>query len=300
MDFIAPPDVLRTVQVLEAATGQALNCDERRLYAAISVFRHLFGDAWINSRLNKPKGPGALFHRPIEREQDGYKLADRLVSLAEHILNLQEVEGFQFVVEELRTDSLEAGLGKLFAASIIQQRNLPLEFVVPSGRLGEDYDAQSIIGATPVPIEMKAKVESTVPSADTVADSLERARDQLPKNAPALVFLRVPGNWSETEEGQTAIMEGLSKEFRRSGSIAVVAVHWETWRGTPTFADGAIRGTRKLVAPNPNAHVKLEGLLTALLRDPGSEVPWLSLEELLCSDLPWPADLPTRPESGAH
>jgi hypothetical protein len=286
--FISPAELSAAVGAIEGHEGKALDCEGARLAGAIYALRTFFGAEWLDLRIANPRGEDRDFMRPPgDGAFEGYKAGDRIIALAEYLLNLQEVEGFQCCLDETRTGRLDSSFAKLAAAAMLQRRNIPFRFVVPSGKLGEDYDAEAIIGAAVVPIEMKAKVEGGSPTAAGIRSSLKKARRQLPKDAPNLVFLQVPEGWTHTGDGRAAIVQAIIKEFHDSRTLGLVVVHWERWfhpADAPTMAE---RGNRSLVAGSGRARTELAALQTALLRDPGPEVLWLNLQDLLCQQRPF-------------
>lgn len=94
-----------------------------------------------------------------------------------------------------------------------------------------------------------------------------------------------PEAWGHTEEGRDAIVDGVTKEFRDSGTINTVVVHWEIWSPVPGPPYGAVRrGERLLVIGSGRARVELDALDTALMHVVDEEdIQWLSLHALLCS-----------------
>jgi hypothetical protein len=278
---ISPGLVVSHVRNMEAAEGRTYSRDERAVAAAIGILGLFFRPDWIQSRILPRRG---FIHPPVTGPHDEFKMQDRIIALAEHLANLQEIDGFSWGLDEIRTDSIETGLGKLIAAGMLRRRNIPFHFVVPSGRIGHDYDAEAIIGATTVAIEMKAKVEGNDPSPEAIAYRLRVARKQLPKQTPNLVFLRVPGAWGESETGQSAIAQGVEREFKSSRTISLVVTHWERWYPSPTIDEpnGAERRDRLMVSVRRGAHVDLTALQEALMGGvPDAEMfPWLSLQDL--------------------
>jgi hypothetical protein len=184
--FISPEDVVSAVRRGEVAAGP-LSCERRLALAAIAVLGELFGSDWIDAHIlhsKEGRKGGTFIHPPVVRPFDTFKMGDRIVALAEHLMNLQEIEGYESCLTEIRGGAIESGFAKLVAAALLRRRNIPFRFVVPSGQLGHDYDAEAIIGATVVPIEMKAKVEGKAPSSTSIGQSLKRARRPLSKNSP--------------------------------------------------------------------------------------------------------------------
>jgi hypothetical protein len=300
-EYISPNDVLLDVAVQEGANGSPYDCAHRKFAGAIAVLGRLFGLDWLDSHVlaDKAKAGGAFIHPTGSSPFDQFKMGDRVVTLAEHLVNLQEIDGFAFCLDELRTDKIEPSYAKLIAAGILQRRSIPFRIVVPSQKKGRDYDAEAIIGAASVPIEMKAKVEGNELSASSIRNSLRRARKQLPRGAPNIVFLRVPESWAQAEAGRQQIMAAVLKEFTDSGSIGVVVVHYERWYNPPDAPGWGERRHRLMIVSNGAAHAGLSALEDALLAIPENleEIPWTTFERLLCADL---KPVAGEAESSAH
>ena len=283
LPYISPGFIVSHARGFEAAEGRRVSRDVKMLAGAIGVLTNLLGPDWIDSRVLS-RSKNRFIHPPVTGPYDELKRQDRIISLAEHLVNLQEIDGFPNALDEIRTETVETGLAKLIAAGMLRRRDIPFRFVLPSGRRGHDYDAEAIIGATTVAIEMKAKVEGNDPSPEAIAKSLRVARKQLPKQTPNLVFLRVPGSWGESDAGKAAIIEGVERELKKSRTIGIVVTHWERWYPSPTPEEpnGAERIDRLLVSPRAGAHVDLAALQEALMGGiPDFEMfPWLSFQDL--------------------
>ena len=260
----------------------AYDKDHRKLNGALYVFSTFFGPDWILDRLKDTP----FIRPPVRVPLDGYKTVDRIVSMAEHLVNLQEIEGFHFCLDEIRANSFETGLAKLAAAGMLRRRAIPFRFVQPTMKKGLDYDAEALIGGTRVPIEMKAKVETTQPSASSVANTLKVARGQMPRTTPNAVFMRVPGSWEESEEGRRAIHGGIEREFKSSATINVVVAHWEVWSIPQDEPATVQRHDRFAAAINPNARVKLDAVNIFMLDGaPDGQMPWGSFDDLFADQV---------------
>src|SRR5690349_6177981 len=115
--YVSSREVVLDVRVRQAAERRIFECTEKRLTAAVSILGRFFGPDWLPSRLRRlKKGKGDVFLQPaILKPLDQFKSNQRLVDLAEHLLNLQDVEGFEVCRKEIETDKIETGLAKLAA-----------------------------------------------------------------------------------------------------------------------------------------------------------------------------------------
>jgi hypothetical protein len=277
---LSPAELVGYVREVEAAADIRYNQDMRVAQAGLIVLARFFGPEWVDLRILR-KSP--FLHPSAPRAVDELKRQDRIVMLAEHMVNLQGITGFSWCLNEIQTDSIETGLAKLIGAGMLRRLKIPFRFVKPSGRKGRDYDAEARVGSTTVPAEMKANIEGKAPTPEAIANALRVARKQLPKDTSNLVFLRVPEVWGETAEGVKAIRDGVLREFENSGRIGVVVVHWEYWRAAPTVEEpeGAARGTRRAVIGSRRARASIKPLIEALTNEPpGATLEWLSIHRL--------------------
>jgi hypothetical protein len=121
---IKPKDLLEYVRLYEdhiVASGHLLplSCDLRMYAAAHGVLGEFFGGDWIYRKVRRrPDGIPTYLHPPTSGRFDGFKHQDRVTYLAEHIVNLQDVPGFDFCIGELERDNLETGFAKMMAAGL--------------------------------------------------------------------------------------------------------------------------------------------------------------------------------------
>jgi hypothetical protein len=218
---ITPAEVVERVGQLEHASEQRYDRDHRHLAAGIVTLTTFFGPEWVEKRVKK----NGFINPPVERRLDGFKRQARITSLAEHLVNLQHIDGLEWCLRELRTDSIETGFAKLYGAGMVRRAGVSFRFVVPSGKIRADYDAEAALDGTRFPVEMKARIEGKAPSPKAIADSLKGARSQMPRETPNLIFLRLPEAWGQSDAGREAVTEAVYRDFANSGSIGAVVAH---------------------------------------------------------------------------
>lgn len=282
--LVTPEAIRKYVSDREAQEGTTFNCAKRQYAAAVGILRAAFGQKWITRKL-APDGTRRsdfLKHDETAGNVDAFKHPNRVVALAELLVNFQTVDGFGTCVEEIRTESIETGLAKLAGAKLLYVSGIPFRFVPPSRRLGADFDVEAVVGAATVACEMKAKLESTSPAGRSVVDTLRTARKQLPDSSPNIVFLRIPEAWMKAKSGQEALAAGIREAFRNSRALCMVVAHWEEWM--PLEPEGAAQALRFFQWTNDQALVQLAALQTAIAKWPTTlDVPWLDFAEILCS-----------------
>ncbi|HXQ51853.1 MAG TPA: hypothetical protein VN802_12215 [Stellaceae bacterium] len=234
--------------------------DLATIVISIRVIQHFLGDPWIAKNLspflNKPGFMRITFGQTAADEIRGI----RIVDLAELLLNLQDIEGFDPLVERLKTADLEPAIAELHVGRILYINDVTFRFISPQGKKGDDYDLKiTYSDGTVVCGETKCKIESTdLGDGKTVANALQQARGQLPSDKPGIIFLKFPQQWLEREarKKSAAILGRTAIEFfvgtdRRPGTKRVVSVKY--YAEPMSYADGyAKHGHEYLEVSNPH------------------------------------------------
>jgi len=197
---------------------------------------HIFGKDWVNqitfgmhSNVPRHNRAGRQFLRAEnETEDDGFRHQERCLSIAEHLVNLQDVEGIDDRVAALTQGQIESTYAELQAGGFLAERGLNFRFVTPSGMKGLDYDAEiQLSDGMKVNCEMKCKIEESYLSKPGILTRLNDARKQLPKGEPAIIFLKIPESWILQEDIVAVLLNALADFFRSTKRIVSVVVCWE-------------------------------------------------------------------------
>jgi hypothetical protein len=125
----------------------------------------------------------------------------RIFDLAEILLNLQMVEGFDGCVARLRradAQQVESTFAELQVGKLLYVHDVDFEFVVRTDEKGADYDYDiDFHGGWRACAEAKCKLESTEINPRSVRATLNEARKQLPKDRPGIIFVKIPQHWFE-------------------------------------------------------------------------------------------------------
>lgn len=154
----------------------------------------------------------------------------RMFELAETLFNLQMVEGFYECVERLKTggpDQIEATMAELEFAKLLYWHNIDFRFVTPEkSASGKNYDFEIRLKSHPIVCaDAKCKLESTDIDADSVRNTLRKGRDQLPKDKPGIIYVKVPQHWFE-QPTMAAELETLAKNFLRLTERVVLVCYY--------------------------------------------------------------------------
>jgi hypothetical protein len=198
----------------------------------VSAIRHFFGQQWCEHHIiqdaahSRPDGFMRLdFRSDFERE----KKTARMLDFAETLFNLQNVEGFDERVEQMRTSEVEAAFAEFDFARFLYIHDIDFKFVVPSGVKGSDYDFRIIYDDDRTACaDAKCRLEATEMRADTVRNSLHKARrNNLPTDQAGIIFVKAPQKWLEEQAVRIGLYD-VVREFLCSTQRIVSVVIYAT------------------------------------------------------------------------
>ena len=153
------------------------------------------------------------------------KAIKNTMGLANTLYNLQNIRGFEKKVKEYRNENVEAFFAELQSAQILRYTGAYLEFPEPAGKRALDYD---LIAELPnkvvVACDAKCKVESDLHNPNAIVNTIRKARDQLPKNMPTIVFVKVPESWAESGKLYSAFSDLIRGALRNTTRVSAVVV----------------------------------------------------------------------------
>jgi hypothetical protein len=141
------PKRISFADLMETARSfpQAVRADDNRLTftLAVSVIRHFFGQQWCEDHIIQDAAhsrPAGFLRLDFTPGYAGEKKTSRVLDFAETLFNLQNVEGFDDRVEQVRTAEVEAAFAEFDFARFLYIHDIAFKFVTPSGVKGRDYD----------------------------------------------------------------------------------------------------------------------------------------------------------------
>lgn len=155
---------------------------------ATEYLRAFVDNEWTNQMVfghpivSRSNRKGREFMRAESTEADErFRNQQRTVRIAELLFNLQNVEGIDARLEDLRLGRVESTFAELEAGVFLWRRAVPFRYINSSGTKGADYDAEIPLHKTiKVNCEMKSKTEGTDLGPGAVRNPLQTARKQLP------------------------------------------------------------------------------------------------------------------------
>jgi hypothetical protein len=163
----------------------------------------------------------------------------RYLEFAETLLNLQNVIGFETVLDELFYGKIESACSELDISRMLACFGIEFHSVRPCRGRKLNYDLEiSYPDGFRVCAEAAAKFETTIPRAKSITASLRDSRNQLPDDQPGIVFIKVPERWIQDLELARQITNVANGYLNQSQHVMSVKFY------TPMTAFTAERTTR--------------------------------------------------------
>jgi hypothetical protein len=170
---------------------------DRNQVIANTIIKHYLGGDWLDTYVHSKSKRARYLRVDINAP-----LPEKAVTMtgywefAETLLNLQNVDGFETVLDEFAYGKIESGCGEIDIARMILLHELKFRFVKPNRGAKLNYDFEIFYpDGFKVCAETKSKFESTTPRAGSITESLKGARDQLPDDEPGVILVKVPERW---------------------------------------------------------------------------------------------------------
>ena len=231
------PKRISFADLMETARSfpQEVRADDNRLTftLAVSVIRHFFGQQWCEDHIIQDAAhsrPAGFLRLDFTRGYEGEKKTSRVLDFAETLFNVQNVEGFDDRVEQMRTAEVEAAFAEFDFARFLYIHDIAFKFVTPSGVKGRDYDfGIEYEDGREACADAKCRLEGTEVRADTVRNSLNKARtNNLPPEKAGIIFVKVPQPWLEQDDvrkGIYAVVEDFLRNTKRVVSVVIYATY---------------------------------------------------------------------------
>jgi hypothetical protein len=203
------------------------NDKSRREFCLFSiVLCRVFGQEWCEQHIINPNGADASgylkldFTNDIARELKSLRMAH----LAEMVFNLHTIQGFDSCIAQMKNGEIESGFAELEFGKLLYINDVEFRFVDPRNRAkGEAYDYEVTFpdGVTAC-ADAKCKIESHEATASSVENTLIKARKQLPKDQPGIIFVKAQPHWFTDPEIYSMLGDVTRNFFRNTQRIISV------------------------------------------------------------------------------
>jgi hypothetical protein len=229
---MAPPRI-SFADLMETARSfpHEVRADPNRLKftMALTVIRHFFGQQWCEDHIIQDAAhsrPAGFLRLDFTPGFEGERKTSRVLDFAETLFNLQQIDGFDDRVGQMRAGQVEATFTEFDFARFLYLHDIAFKFVMPTGVKGKDYDfGIGYADGREACADAKCRLEGTEVRADTIKNALNKARsNNLPPDKPGIIFVKVPQTWLEQEDvrkGIYAVVEGFLRNTERIVSVVV-------------------------------------------------------------------------------
>lgn len=204
--------------------------DFYKMGLSMELLRIMIDNEWVNQAIffqHKTKPQRTEEDRSFFKTNSGrYQWQERVRRLAERLFNLQSIENIDDIIIKIKEGNLTSRFAELEIGTTFYRREIPFEFVKPQGKKGFDFDIT--INTTPrINCEIKHKIESTKISKQTILQSLKKAKNQMPKEEPAIIGLKIPEEWTQKKETVKILNETFDIFFENNKNIIAILIRWE-------------------------------------------------------------------------
>jgi len=181
---------------------------------SLSIINYYLGDNWLQTHLNPLLNkPGFMRLKLIDQAATSFIQAFKTVDMGELLFNLQNIEGFDALVERMKTEAqVESGLAELDFGRMLFINNHKFRFVRPSGVRGNDYDFEINFDKWTLCADVKCKLDEKQLSKGIIKNELSNSRTQLPPDKPGIFFIKAPQHWTRKFLFEQILVEA-AKEF---------------------------------------------------------------------------------------
>ncbi|MGD1037717.1 MAG: hypothetical protein ABR878_11080 [Roseiarcus sp.] len=191
------------------------------LTRCLGIVKHFLGEKWLRTHIvcaARDEYLGLDFTSDITREEKTF----RILELAEILFNLQCTDGFRSCIKQLEAGQIEGTYAELETAKWLYVYEVPFRFNTPVGARGCDYDLELDYGTVRVAADTKCKLEHSVVDPNSVKNTLYDNRDQLPKDRPGVMFVKLPAHWLETPHIMDIITAITNDFFANTGRVVAI------------------------------------------------------------------------------
>jgi hypothetical protein len=146
--------------------------------------------------------------------------------LARRIYEFQSFPWFDHFLKHVKSNDVTSALFEADTLAALMSIPAKITRTEESGNRGSDFDVSLFLSSERiVPVEAKAKLDSTPFTKRTVTNTLKSAAKQLPKGSVGWVFMRIPWTWIGSrleDEYPEAIYEGIRQTSRIGTAFSAV------------------------------------------------------------------------------
>lgn len=147
-----------------------------------------------------------------------------ITNLADCIFLVKDTQNIlDWTTKRLHEKDIYSAFCEVYAAKMLIQSGGCISLKPPEF---ETYDIIAALESKEFCIEVKSKSHLTDLTEDTIKESLIKARTQLPKDRPSIIFLFIPEKWIFLKDAAMIIDNAVNDSLRRTKRVSRIIVCW--------------------------------------------------------------------------
>ncbi|WP_342242631.1 hypothetical protein [Ensifer sp. OTU672] len=237
---------------LLVAKGQAQNEHDLVWQAAIAVLAAFTAPDYLQRILG-----GSDPFIKMEGKRPVPKYAWRIMEFADILFTLRHCVGFGVLLERLLTRPLREAFYEGQAAATLHDAGLSIAIRPESGVRGSDFDFSASSTEGTLNCEVTALTRF---SSETLRNSLNSKRKQLPEDGPAIIFCTLPDDWI-FDDNYDVLDRCVETFLRGTGRVNAVVPAWCVTHSLEDDTTLTVRTTRPIANHRPRTAFNLSFLL---------------------------------------
>ncbi|MEX0959538.1 MAG: hypothetical protein WDZ63_09650 [Burkholderiales bacterium] len=206
------------------------NHDQVAVYYAMAckVIRFYLGSDWVTTNVQLSDTPDSFMQNGFDERSDSrFVHQHRVIYLADYLFRLRVCPGFDILCERFHRQNTKSSFAEAQIAASFLDEELQVNITATTGKRGEDFDFTVSREGLNISVEVTSRDVAPL-SVETVINTLQKKRTQVPTDRPAVLYIVIPTEW--TADGKTAeaiFAESTTAFFRNSARINAVVFVWE-------------------------------------------------------------------------
>ena len=205
----------------------------RMLITAIAVLRYFLHNKFVDDRFY---GKDDFYRLARTEELDKFRYIDRMCYLAHYLFLLRDADGFDTILERIKTRESRAPYYETMIAAFHRIASYDIFVSVESVTKGSDFDFRGEKDQAAIAVEVTALTNEAF-SQQNISNVLAHKRSQMPPALPGSLYCILPDKWFEQGPNPLPdIIAVTNAFFRRSKRINYVTYVW----GSSAMTDDVI------------------------------------------------------------
>lgn len=188
-----------------------------------------FGPDWWKKNYVDDSNNNFFLSKREASTENRFKHQDRVIYLGHLVYSLRNCEGVDYYFESLKTKDLKSCYWELRVANVFLNSEYKVKFVKESGEKKSDFDFVVQKENYIFYVEAKSRDNFNPKNENTLRNTLNEARKQLPKQANGIIYISIPLEWIHMENAEDKISTVIRKFLHETRRVCYVVLEWDDW-----------------------------------------------------------------------